>query len=139
MAAPLYLADRSGAPTAAPASLGMGCTPPRPGRDRQARAADRVAAVSGGAVAPGPAATLYLAERSGGRAAAPASFGSAWTPPPLDYRSAAPPPPLPAEAPPPAPIEVRSAAAVDLKAVSRDVISRIEQRLRVERERRGRS
>ena len=86
-------------------------------------------------------APLHLAERHGGRTAAPASFGSDRAPPPLDFRSAAPPPP-----PPPPPAEMRaaatsapSAATVDREAISRDVISRIEKRLRVERERRGRS
>ena len=94
----------------------------------------------GSHAAPGRAAPLYLAQHSAGRRTAPASVGLASGRPPLDYRSAEPPsaPPLPAEA--------RSVAAaspsappIDLDAVSRDVICRIEKRLRVERERRGRS
>jgi hypothetical protein len=103
-------------------------------------AADRSATASGVPAAPGTTAPLYLAERHGGRTTAPASFGSAWAPPPLDFRSAAPPPaaPPPAEARPAA-SPMPAATAVDLEAVSRDVISRIEKRLRVERERRGRS
>jgi hypothetical protein len=88
---------------------------------------------------PGIKAPLYLAERQSGRAAAPASYGSGRAPPPLDFRSIAPPPaPAPAEARPAAPA-ARPPAPVDLEAISRDVISRIEKRLRVERERRGRS
>jgi hypothetical protein len=60
-------------------------------------------------------------------------------PPPLDYRRPAPSaPPVQPEARPVA-TTAPSAPAIDLEAVSRDVIRRIEQRLRVERERRGRS
>ena len=140
MAVPLYVGERSGGRAAAPASSGMGWTPPRPGRFGPPRATDRVATLRGGPAAPGTAAPLYLAERSGARTAAPASFGSAWAPPPLDYRSAAAPPaPEPPAEVRPAANAVPAAAELDLKAVSRDVISRIEQRLRVERERRGRS
>jgi len=112
----------------------------RPGRVRPPRAADRLSAVSGAPAARGIPVPLYLAERHSGRSTAPASFGSAWAPPPLDFRSAeAPPaPPPPAEARPAA-TTAPPAAPIDLGAVSRDVISRIEKRLRVERERRGRS
>jgi hypothetical protein len=101
------------------------------------RSGNRPTVVRAGAAA--TIAPLYLAERQSGPTAAPASFSSAWAPPPLDFRSAAPPPvPPPAEARPAA-ATAPSAAPVDLEAVSRDVISRIEKRLRVERERRGRS
>jgi len=112
----------------------------RPRRAGPLRAADRLSTVSGAPAARGIPAPLYLAERQSGRTTAPASFGSAWAPPPLDFRSAEPPapPPPPAEARPAA-TAAPSAAPVDLDAVSRDVISRIEKRLRVERERRGRS
>jgi hypothetical protein len=103
-------------------------------------AVDRLSAASGRPAAPVAAAPLYFAERPVGRAAATASFGSAWTPPPLDYRSAAPPPAPPPHAEArPAPTAIPSPAALDLEAVSRNVIGRIEKRLRIERERRGRS
>jgi hypothetical protein len=105
-----------------------------PGRVAPPRAADRLAGVSGI-----PAAPLYLAERQSGRATGPAAFATAWAPPPLDFRSIAPPPaPLHAE-PRPAPAPAPPAPTIEVGAISRDVISRIEQRLRVERERRGRS
>jgi len=93
-----------------------------------------------GRAALGAAPPLYLAEKASGAASAPPPFNFAWAPPPLDLRSAAPPPapPLAQEERSPA-AAAPSAAPVDLGAVSRDVISRIEKRLRVERERRGRS
>jgi hypothetical protein len=95
---------------------------------------------SGSPVARRGAPPLYLAERAGGQTLAPEPFGSVWAPPPLDFRSAEPPPaPSPPEEVPPATTTAPSAAPIDLGAVSRDVISRIEKRLRVERERRGRS
>jgi hypothetical protein len=95
---------------------------------------------SGSPAARGGAAPLYFAERAGGRTVAPEPFGSVWAPPPLDFRSAAPPPAAsPPEEARPAVTTAPSAAPIDLGAVSRDVISRIEKRLRVERERRGRS
>jgi hypothetical protein len=94
----------------------------------------------GSPAARGGAAPLYLAERARGRTVAPEPFGSVWAPPPLDFRSAAPTPaPPPPQEARPAAAMAPSAAPVDLGAVSRDVISRIEKRLRVERERRGRS
>lgn len=112
---------------------------PRTGRIGPPHAANRLSTTSGG---PAPAsAILYLAERAGGGTPAPASPGSAWTPAPLDYRSAAPPAPAPApnaESRPTVPTNP-SDASVDLEAVSRGIISRIEKRLRVERERRGRT
>jgi hypothetical protein len=89
---------------------------------------------------PGGDAPLYLAAQPAGRTTAPDSFSPAWAPPPLVYRSAAPPPaPQPQPEARPAAAAAPSAPPVDLEAVSRDVISRIEKRLRVERERRGRS
>jgi hypothetical protein len=93
-----------------------------------------------GAQAPGgSAAPLYLAQRSGGRPSAPDSFSPAWAPPPLDYRSPTPPPaPQPQPEARPAASTAPSAPPIDLDAVSRDVIGRIEKRLRIERERRGR-
>lgn len=112
----------------------------RPGRVGPPRAADRLSTASGAPTARGIPAPLYLAERQSGRNTAPASFGSVWAPPPLDFRSAeAPPAPLPPAEARPAATTAPSVAPVDLEAVSRDVISRIEKRLRVERERRGRS
>lgn len=113
---------------------------PRPGRAGATLAADRPRTVSSPPAARGIPAPLYLAERQSARTTAPASFSAAWTPPSLDFRNAAPPSALPllAEARP-APAAVPSAAPVDLEAVSRNVISRIEKRLRIERERRGRS
>lgn len=93
----------------------------------------------GSLAARGRAAPLHFAQGAAGRTEAPVAFPS-WAPPPLDYRS-----PEPPSARPPQP-EARPAAtpaprdlSVDLEAVSRDVISRIEKRLRIERERRGRS
>jgi hypothetical protein len=88
----------------------------------------------------GAATALYLAERATGGTPPPEPFSGVWAPPPLDFRSAEPPPaPSPPEEVPPATTTAPSAAPIDLGAVSRDVISRIEKRLRVERERRGRS
>jgi hypothetical protein len=112
----------------------------RPGRIGPPRAADRLFTASRAPAARGIPAPLYLAERHGGRSTAPAAFGSVWAPPPLDFRSAgAPPAPLPPAEARPAATTAPAVAPVDLEAVSRDVISRIEKRLRVERERRGRS
>jgi hypothetical protein len=113
---------------------------PREGRVALPRAANGLSTSSAAPAERGIAAALYLAERHGGPGTARASFGSAWAPPPLDFRSAEPrpAPPRPAEARPAA-TTAPSAAPVDLEAVSRNVISRIEKRLRVERERRGRS
>ncbi|HMJ93656.1 MAG TPA: hypothetical protein VK472_06120 [Allosphingosinicella sp.] len=83
---------------------------------------------------------LYLAERSGGRNAGAGAGGPAWAPPSLDFRAAAPPPAPPLHADwQPAFTPAPSAPALDIEAVSRNVMSRIEKRLRVERERRGRS
>lgn len=91
---------------------------------------------------PAPAPPLYLTEKRPPpvRIASPAAFGSAWNAPPLDYRSSPPPPPRPEPRPaqaPPAAAALPPAPTIDLDAVSRDVISRIEKRLRVERERSG--
>lgn len=87
----------------------------------------------------GDAAPLYLAGQPG-RSAAADSFSAAWGPPPLVYRSPVPPPaPQPQPEARPAAAAAPAAPSVDIEAVSRDVISRIEKRLRVERERRGRS
>jgi hypothetical protein len=88
----------------------------------------------------GSRAPLDLAGSPGGRSAQAASFSSGRAPPPLDFRSAAPPPaPSVVPEPRPAATAAPAAAAVDLEAISRDVMSRFEKRLRVERERRGRS
>lgn len=112
----------------------------RPGRVGPPRAAGRLSTASGTPAARGIPAPLYLADRHNGRSTAPPSFGSVWAPPPLDFRSAeAPPAPAPPAEARPAATTAPSVAPVDLEAVSRDVISRIEKRLRVERERRGRS
>ena len=83
---------------------------------------------------------LHFTERLGARSAERPSFSSASTSAPLEFRSTTPPPapPLAAQAPPAAATAPR-VAAVDLEAVSRDVLRRIEKRLRIERERRGRS
>ncbi|MEA3050188.1 MAG: hypothetical protein QOG84_2024, partial [Sphingomonadales bacterium] len=70
-----------------------------------------------------------------------AATGQAWSarrlPLPLDYRRPEVPPAVAAAEPAP-----RSApatpAAIDVDALSRDVISRIEKRMRIERERHGR-
>ncbi len=98
-----------------------------------------IASTSGSQAARGGAAPLYLGQRSFGRNAAPGSFSPAWAAPPLDYRSPAPPPaPQPQPETRPAATTAPSAPPIDLEAVSRDVIGRIEKRLRVERERRGR-
>jgi hypothetical protein len=85
------------------------------------------------------AAPLYLAERPGGQDSGPGASGPIRVPPPLDFRAAAgpPAPPLHADSRP-AIAAAPSAPALDLEAVSRSVMSRIEMRLRVERERRGR-
>jgi len=99
-----------------------------------------VSSAIGAVAARAGTAPLYLAERVGGRTLAPGPFDSVWAPPPLDFRSAAPPPaPPPPEEARPAATMAPSAAPIDLEAVSRGVIARIEKRLRVERERRGRS
>jgi len=113
---------------------------PRPRTDTMP-AQRRATMPSAGTFAHGGAAPLYLAGRSAGRSAAADSFDPAWAPPPLVYRSPAAPPPAPASQPDarPAPAAPPSTPSVDLDAVSRDVICRIEKRLRVERERRGRS
>lgn len=82
---------------------------------------------------------LHWARPSSAAPTAPGPTDPALRPPPLDYRRPTPPaPPVQAEAWPAA-TTAPSAPPIDLEAVSRDVIRRIEQRLRVERERRGRS
>lgn len=123
-----------------PSVMALASSLSRPERARAPRAADRPSIAMGAPAGRGSPAPLHLAGRQSGRTTAPAPFSSDRAPPPLDFRSAeAPPaPPPPAEARPAA-TTAPPAAPIDLGAVSRDVISRIEKRLRVERERRGRS
>ena len=113
----------------------------QPGAVEPPRSADPRSTMKLAPAMPCTPAPLYLAEGPEARAAAAAaSFGAAWTPPPLDYRSAAPPPePVPPAEARTAPIVAPSAPTIDLEAVSRNVMGRIEKRLRIERERRGRS
>lgn len=106
------------------------------GRSVRPGAADRLSTGNVGPAPPAITAPLYLTQGRGGRTAA----SIPWAPPPLEFRYAVPPPVSPPQAEAqPAATPVRPPAAVDLEAVSRDVMSRIEKRLRIERERHGRS
>lgn len=131
------LASPAGAPRArerVPVSLPESPASPSQGRAEPDALPPRLA---------GPAPILELAAPSRARAgAAQAAHGSAPArrgpppPPPLDYRRPAP-PPVSAAAPALRP-EPPAAPAINLDALSREVIGRIEKRLRIERERHGR-
>lgn len=115
----------------------------RPVQPRPAPAPGRAAAsltsVRAARAAPPP---LYLSSPEARPKAAASAFASAWAPPPLDYRAKAPASPAPPRSETraaPAAMSSPAAPELDLEAVSRDVVRRIEKRLRIERERRGRS
>ncbi|MDB5719935.1 MAG: hypothetical protein JWP15_553 [Alphaproteobacteria bacterium] len=113
----------------------------RPARRELAR---KILLSTGSTAAPGRttlrgAAPLYLVQPSASPAVAPRAYDPAWTAPPLDYRSPPTPAPQPQPEARPAAVRAPSAPRVDVQALGRDVISRIEKRLRIERERRGRS
>ncbi len=131
---PAVVARRAQFPRPAPARLVV--APPPGGRPVSSAAAVR---------RDHPATMLELpgvARARGASASAAASHRSGEAPPrlpaPLDYRRPAPTvaaeavEQAPSAAPPPQP------PVIDMDALSRDVISRIEQRLRIERERHGR-